>query len=167
MRKLAILLALALAVALPGAALATSNSGTSPVSVQVIDSITIAGVPAAITFGSDVAGSTVTAAPFTLSSTTSAQHGFTLSLSLTPLANGGTTIPASATKWTASAPGGSYCAANNCTIGGGTYSGSSLTLLTVPAPATASVAVAPSLVIPAVAAGTYSGTATFTASTNP
>lgn len=69
-----------LVLAIPAATLAASTSATSAESVTVLDTISLSGVPATLTYPAAAAGATSTAPAFTLTYTSSAAAGLTVNV---------------------------------------------------------------------------------------
>lgn len=92
----------ALLVALAGAspALAVEQTGTTPESLEVLASITLAGVPAAVNYGSRLAGEAVQWSDEVITLGTSNPGGARLEVKGTNLTGTGGTIPATARSFT-------------------------------------------------------------------
>lgn len=157
----------ALLVAVGGAspALAASTSSTTTESLEVTSSISLTGVPASLTYSTVNSGATAQAPEFTASVSSNQANGWTLSVVATDLTSGGNTIATTARAYVVA---GNF--ANFTATGGGSfvaYPGGPFVLATRGTGGAADVFLTSRVAVPANAApGVYTGSATFTASTN-
>jgi hypothetical protein len=168
MRRFLIIITAAAALGLPASAFAANSTpSTSTTTVLVGASITLTGIPAAIDFGSGVPGDTKTATFFTATVATNNLTGYSVSVTTTAMAGAGpsnaNTIAASAINYAVS----NTSAVTMVAVGGaGSTTGTVLvTKITASVSGGDTFRVTPSLAIPFVNSDTYSGTATFVAST--
>lgn len=165
MRPATILLSAALL--LISAAPAAAVDGTSTTTVGVAASISLSGIPATISYGTNrVAGDTPTA-PFTATVTTTNLLGYSLTVLTSDMTSeAGGTIAASATSYAVSSAATGFVTA--CAVSCPVVDASTPVVLgTKPTSAIGgdAISVTPKLTVPSVASGTYTGTAVFTAST--
>ena len=145
-----------LVLAVPASTLAVSTSATSAQSATVLDTISLSGVPATITYPAALAGATVTAPGFTLSYSSSAAAGLTVNVDPgAGLTDGsGHPIPV----------GAETLAVNGNTAQALTSGANFVNILLAAGPGSSSVVFG--LVLPAAQpGGAYTGTLTFTAAT--
>ena len=159
-----LILAAVLALALPASAFAASTSSTVTESLTVAASISMTGIPASLDYGSSTAGTNVVAPEFTAAVSSNNASGWSVAVNATDLTNGGGTIPATNRQY--SMAGSGYTA-----TGGGSpvsYPGGDFVIANRATPGSANVFVTSRISIPAAASpGAYTGSAVFTASTNP
>lgn len=174
--KKAVVIGLALALALPSSAFAASQSSPISEDLTVQSTLTLAGVPASVTYGTGLGGTTRAAAPFNLTTSTNSTAGMTLTWSATNLTNGGGSILASARSLkvgadpdsptpTCNLPGGFATWGNGNGASYGAPAGTAkLVCDTLGATNITLSGVVLSVAVPANATpGVYSGTTTFTA----
>ena len=149
----AIALGAALALALPGAAFAATDSATTVITAQINATLSLSGVPATLDFGSGIPGATLSAPAFTL--VILSTDPYTVTASVPNITSGTWNIASHALK---------------LTIAGTTYS--SLGLPGVPftigtGPPNNPLVVSPTLNTTVdTHSGTYTATITFRAATN-
>lgn len=155
-----------LAIASVGAspALAASTSATSSESLTVAASISLSGVPATIAYPSVTAGQTAVAPEFTAAVSSNNATGWTFAVNATDLTAGTLVIVKTQREYTVSGTGFTATGGGSPTA----YPGGDFTLASRTTGGANNVFVTSRVVVPAAAApGAYTGSAVFTASTNP
>jgi len=166
---LLIMLGAAVALGLPASVFAVDSTvSAATTSVTVGASITLSGVPAALAFGSGVPGDVKTLSFFTATVTTNNLTGYSVKVTTTAMTGAApsntNTIAASALNYAVS----NASAVTMVAVGGPGDGTVGTVLVTKPLASVAggdTFRVTPSLTIPFVNSDTYSGTATFVAST--
>jgi hypothetical protein len=159
----ALLGALVLALALPATTLAASTSQTASESLSVASSITLSGVPASLAYGANSAGGVAAVPEFAMTVSSNAANGWFVAVNASDLTSGGGgTIAASNREYVLGCTG--------CTATGGgspvAYT-PDLVLATRGSAGDGSVFTTSRIHIPSAApAGSYTGSAIFTATTN-
>jgi hypothetical protein len=110
--RLAAVVALLMALAIPGAAFAASSQ-SSAMTLTISSVISVSGVPASLDFGSPLAGTNANAPQFTVTYSSNGSATFTSSVTDLTASGGGLIAKANVSQSLAS---GSYAAADGATI---------------------------------------------------
>lgn len=167
-----ILIGLALALALPGAALAASQSSTAAESLTVGSQVSVTNVPTSLAYGSTIGGATLSA-NLNVEMSTNHPTGVTLTLDASALSRtgGGGSIPSTNRLFTFTRNNSPFPSGISDTHVNGSewsYTGSPTAIASSSGPiGPANYAVVSKIFIPADAVpGDYAGTLTFTVATN-
>lgn len=162
-KSTSIILAGALALALPGAALAASSAPVvANESLTVLSTITFTGAPTSIAYGSALGGATATGPRSIITFGTNSANGARLTVDATALTSGANSIAASNRSYLMGWEAGGQPTGG--TLKGGAYTGAGFVLANTTGTANATVNMSPQVNVPAsaVPGAGYTGTSTFT-----